>query len=163
MEEPIERRSNRSRKLIVPFDECITQFLGPSKPKTPVKPTKPTEKSTTKPSTQLPTPTTHATAPPTKSSIKPKPSVEPKASIEPKRPTKSSTKLFTKPSTKSPTKPPTLDPIEELCSQTEALDIKAKKEAKAKEIARLANLGLKGVIEEAKLPKDVVFEPFDPS
>jgi hypothetical protein len=70
--------------------------------------------------------------------------------------------------------PPTLDLIEQLYSQTEGLDIKeddeeptdndkkAKKKAKAKEITRLKKLGLQGVIEEAKLPKDVQFEPFDP-
>jgi hypothetical protein len=36
---------------------------------------------------------------------------------------------------------PSLDPIEELCSQVEELDIKAKKKAKAEEIARLTQLG----------------------
>ena len=30
------------------------------------------------------------------------------------------------------------------------------------EIARLKGLGLEGVMEEARLPKDVQFEPFDP-
>jgi len=53
-----------------------------------------------------------------------------------------------------------------LCSQTEELDIeedpKAKKKAKAAEIARLKGLGLEGVMEEARLLKDVQFEPFDP-
>jgi hypothetical protein len=55
---------------------------------------------------------------------------------------------------------PALDPIEELYSQVEELDIKAKKKAKAEEIARLTQLGFQGVIEEAKLPNDVQFEPF---
>ena len=53
-----------------------------------------------------------------------------------------------------------------MCSQTEGLDIeedpKAKKKAKVAEIARLKGLGLEGVMEEARLPKDVQFEPFDP-
>jgi hypothetical protein len=41
-------------------------------------------------------------------------------------------------------------------------DPKAKKKAKAAEIARLKALGLKGVIEEVKPLKDVQFEPFNP-
>jgi hypothetical protein len=53
-----------------------------------------------------------------------------------------------------------------LYSQTEELDIeedpKAKKKAKADEIARLKALGLKGVMEEVKPLKNVQFEPFDP-
>jgi hypothetical protein len=123
-----ERRSNRSRKPIVPFDELV-QSLGPSKPPTAPKPTeKPSEKPT-KPAT---TPTTKPTAKPTTKSTE---SAKPSALA---------------------------DPIEELCSGVEALDLKAQKKAKAAEIARLSKLGLKRVMEEAKLPKDVHFDPFDP-
>jgi hypothetical protein len=53
-----------------------------------------------------------------------------------------------------------LDPIAELCSQTKALDIKAKKKAKAEEVAQLSKLGFEDIKEKAKLPKDVEFEPF---
>ena len=61
--------------------------------------------------------------------------------------------------------PIVLDEFEELCSQIERLDIKdpkAKKKAKAAEIARLTTLGLQSVIEEAKLLKNIQFEAFDP-
>src|SRR6266487_5503499 len=63
--------------------------------------------------------------------------------------------------------PPTLvpvpiDPIDELCYGIEALDLKARKKAKAAEIVRLSKLGLKGVMEEAKQPNDVHFDQFDP-
>ncbi len=51
-----------------------------------------------------------------------------------------------------------MDPIEELCSQTEALDIKVKKKVKAEEVVRLTKLGLKGVMEEIKFIIDVLFE-----
>ena len=118
MAEPIERRSNRSRKPKVPFDEQYAQSLVPLEPSMASKPIKSTTKSTKKPP------------------------------------------LSTKPTTKSAANTPALDPIEELCSQVEELDIKAKKKAKAEEIARLTQLGFQGVIEEAKLPKDVHFEPF---
>jgi hypothetical protein len=78
-----ERRSNRSRKPTVPFDELV-QSLGPSKPPTAPKPTeKPSEK-----------------------------------------PTKPTTKPTTK-STKSAKPSALADPIEELCSGVEALDLKA--------------------------------------
>jgi Transposase IS4 len=126
MAEPTERRSNRSRKPIVHFDDQIAKSIGPSKPKGPVKPTKPTAKPTTNP-------TTNPTA---------------------------------KPTAKPIAKPSILDPIEQLCSQTEELDIeedpKVKKKAKAAEIARLTALGLQGVMEEAKPLKDVQFTAFDP-
>jgi hypothetical protein len=121
MAEPTERRSNRSRKPIVHFDDQIAESIGHSKPKNPVKPTK----STAKP--------------------------------------------ITKPTAKPTAKPTILDPIEQLCSQTEELDIredskdsKAKKKAKAAEMARLKALGLEGVMEEVKSLKDVQFEPFNP-
>jgi hypothetical protein len=120
MAEPIERRSNRSKKPIVPFDEQYAQSLVPSEPSIAPK-AKPVKSAT-------------------KSTKKPPPS--------------------TKPTTKSAANTPVSDPIEELCSQVEELDIKAKKKAKAEEIARLTQLGFQGVMEEAKLPKDVQFEPF---
>ena len=129
MAEPIERRSNRSRKPKVHFDDQIAESIGPSKPSKPSKspkgPAKPTEsiiKSTTKPLN-----------PSARASASAKPSISTEHSI--------------------------LDPIEQLCSQTEELDIeedpKAKKKAKAVEIARLLGLGLKGVIEEVKPLKDI--------
>ena len=136
MAEPIERRSNRSRKPKVHFDDQIAESIGPSKPSKPSKspkgPAKPTEsiiKSTTKPLN-----------PSARASASAKPSIS--------------------------TEPSILDPIEQLCSQTEELDIeedpKAKKKAKAVEIAHLEGLGLKGVIEEVKPLKDVQFDPFNP-
>jgi hypothetical protein len=124
MAEPTQRRSNRSRKPIVHFDDQIAESIGPSKPPKPPK----------------------GPANPTKPTVKPiaKPTAKPSISIEPSIP----------------------DPIEQLCSQTEELDIeedpKAKKKAKAVEIARLKELSLKGVMEEAKPLKDVQFEPFNP-
>ena len=39
---------------------------------------------------------------------------------------------------------------------------KAKKKAKAEEISRLSKLSLDSIMEEAKDPKDVLFEPFVP-
>jgi hypothetical protein len=133
MAEPTERRSNRSRKPIVHFDDQIAESIGHSKPKGPVKPTKSTTKPTTKPTAK---PTANLTAKPT-----------------------------TKPTTKPTLNLSILDPIEQLCSQTEELDIKAlkaKKKAKAAEMARLTALGLQGVMEEAKPLKEVQFEAFDP-
>jgi hypothetical protein len=50
--EPIERRSNRSRKPKVHFDNQIAESIGPSMPsksKGPAKPTKSTTKPTAKP------------------------------------------------------------------------------------------------------------------
>src|SRR5436305_8096074 len=61
--------------------------------------------------------------------------------------------------------------IEQLCGQIEGLDLeedilrpnnKAKKKAKAEEISRLSKLSLDSIMEEAKDPKDVLFEPFLP-
>jgi hypothetical protein len=107
MAEPTERRSNRSRKPIVHFDDQIAESIRLSKPSKP-----------------------------------PKPTVKPSISIKPSIP----------------------DPIEQLCSQTDELDIeedpKAKKKSKAVEIAQFTQLGFQGVMEEAKLLKDVQFEPF---
>jgi hypothetical protein len=54
-----------------------------------------------------------------------------------------------------------VDPIEELCIGVEGLVLKVQKKAKTAEIARLSKLGLTGVMEEAKPPKDVHFGPFD--
>ena len=121
--EPIERRSIRSRKPKVHFDDQIAQSLGPSKsskaPKALPKPIKPTAKS-----------------------LKPSPIAS------------------------TSTEPFVLDIVEDLCSQIEGLyieeDLKAKKKAKAAEIARLKGLGLDGVLKEARPLKDVQFEPFDP-
>ena len=119
MAEPIERRSTRLRKPKSHFDNQISQSSRPSKPSKAPK----------------------AVEPPTKPSIKLKPSSKPKPSTKP------STKLSAKPSIRTSA----LDPIEQLCSQTEGLDIedidttndkKAKKKAKAEEVARLIKLGL---------------------
>ena len=99
-------------------------------------------------STRLRKPKTHFDNQISQSSRPSKPSKAPKA-VEP--PTELSTKPSTKPSAKPCTKPSALDPIEQLCSQTEGLDIedidttndkKAKKKAKAEEVARLIKLGL---------------------
>jgi hypothetical protein len=125
MAEPIERRSNRSRKPKVHFDDQIAESIGPSKPSKPLK----SPKCPAKPLN-----------PSARASTSAKPSIS--------------------------TEPSILDPIEQLCSQMEELDIeedpKAKKKAKAVEIARLEGLGLKGVIEEVKPLKDVQFEPLNP-
>ena len=126
MAEPTERRSNRTRKPIVYFDDQIAESIKPSKPSKPPKdPKKPTAKPLN--------PFARASA-----------SAKPFISTEPSIP----------------------DPIEQLCSQTDELDIeedpKAKKKAKAVEIARLGALGLKGAMKEAKPLKDVQFEPFNP-
>jgi hypothetical protein len=124
MAKPTERRSNRSRKPNVPFDEQYAQSLVPLEPSIASKPVKSATKSTKKPPP--------CTKPP----------------------------LSTKPTSKLAANTPSSDLIEELCSQVEELDIKAKKKAKAEEIARLIQLGFQGVIKEAKLLKDVHFEPF---
>jgi len=57
----------------------------------------------------------------------------------------------------STTEPTNLGAIQGLCSRIEGLEIneKAKKKAKAKEIARLTTLDLKSIIEAAKPPKEV--------
>lgn len=154
MSEPAERRSNRSRKPIVYFDDLIAQSSGPSKSskalKAPAKPTESSAKPSAHPTTQ---PTAQAS---TKLPAKPsaRPTTQPTA--------QASTKLPAKPFANAP-KPsasaPDLDPIAELCSQTEALDIKAKKKAKQEEVTWLTKLGLKGVIEEVKPLRDVQFEP----
>jgi hypothetical protein len=132
MAEPIERRPTRSRKPKVHFDDQIAQSLGPSK------------------SSRAPKALAKPTAKPLKPPATASTSTEPFASTEPL----------------ASTEPFDLDAVEQLCSQTEGLDIeedpKAKKKAKAAEIARLKGLGLEGVMEEARLPKDVQFEPFDP-
>jgi hypothetical protein len=133
MAEPSDRRSNRARKPIVHFDDIIAQSLVPLKPSQ--KPTKPT-----------------------------KPLAKP---AKPTKPTKPSPKS-TPPTLAIPSAEPLVsdDAVEELGSQLEGLDIeedpKAKKKAKAAEIARLTTLGLQGVMEEAKPLKEVQFEAFDP-
>jgi hypothetical protein len=141
MAEPKERRSNRSRKPKIHFDE-IAQPSGPSKPSKPLsKPSKAPSKPSTAPNASTkPTPTTKPTE-------KPPPTAKSNA----------------KPS-KSPTNLPISDPVEDLYSQTAKLDIKAdikaKKQAKLAEIARLSKLGFQGVLEEIKPLKEVEFEPF---
>jgi len=116
MEDPNQRRSNRSRKPTVPYDERIAQSLDLS---------------------------THCSVS--------KPSKKPTA-----KPTESAKSI---PLTLAPV---LIDAIDELCDGIEELDLKAKKKAKADEIGRLSKLGLKKVMEEAKNPKDVHFDPFDP-
>src|SRR6266498_3083287 len=129
MAESTERRSNRSRKPKVHFDDQILQSSKPSKPSSASKAVIISTKaaiSSAKPSTKPST----------------KPSIEPSTSTE--LSTEPSTKLSTKPSTK----PSTSGPIQQLCTQTEELDIeeneetasdkKAKKKVKAEEIARLS-------------------------
>jgi hypothetical protein len=130
MAEPLDRRSTRSRKPKVHFDDQIAQSLVLSKSskqsKAPTKPTKPTENP-------------------------------PKPAKNPTKPTPASSLASLS----------ILDDIEQLCIQTEELDIKeedpkAKKKAEVAEIARLTSLGLEGVMEEVKPLKDVQFEPFKP-
>ena len=89
-----------------------------------------------------------------------KPSKLPKGPTEPTaKPLNPSTKVSASLKPSTPTEPSILDLIEQLYSQTEELDIeedpKAKKKAKAVEIARLKALGLKAVMEEVKPLKDV--------
>jgi hypothetical protein len=127
MAKPSDRRSTRSRKPKVHFDDQIAQ-----------------------------------------SSVSSKPSKQPKAPTKPTKPT-NPTKKTPKPTLASSSAAPSIpdDIIEQLCTQIEELDIeeedpKAKKKAKAAEIARLTSLGLEGVMEEVKPLKDVQFEPFKP-
>ena len=98
MAEPLNRRSGRSRKPIVHFDDKIVQSQAPTKPAKPAKSAKPAPKSKKPPTL------------PTEASL---------AECDD-------------------------DVVEELCSQTQDLDIwdnlKAKKKAKATEIARLTTL-----------------------
>jgi hypothetical protein len=119
MAEPIDRRSTRSRKPKIHFDE-IVQSSGPSKPSTASKKSSIALKKPSKPS-----PATKSSETPLESSIG----------------------------------PPILDLVEDLCSQTAKLDIKAKKKAKSDEIRRLTKLGFQGVLEEIKPLKEVEYEP----
>jgi hypothetical protein len=128
MAEPLDRRSMRSRKPTVHFDDKIAQSLVSAKPAKPAKPTKPTKP------TELAQKSKKPPAPPTQASL---------AECD--------------------------DVVEELCSQTQELDIrddrddlKTKMKAKAVEIARLTTLSLQGIMEEAKPLKEVQFEAFDP-
>jgi hypothetical protein len=107
MEDPNQRRSNRSRKPTVPYDERIAQSLDLS---------------------------THCSVS--------KPSKKPTA-----KPTESAKSI---PLTLAPV---LIDAIDELCDGIEELDLKAKKKAKADEIGRLSKLGLKKVMEEAKIQR----------
>jgi hypothetical protein len=96
IDEPIDRRSNRSRKPKIYFNEII-QSSGPSKP---------------------------SNAPKKPSTIQ-KPSKTFKGSTKPPPTAKSSKTPLETPL--DPLDPQILNPIEELCSQTAELDIKAKK------------------------------------
>jgi hypothetical protein len=93
----------------------------------------------------------------------PKSSRAPKPTAKPLKPPATAS-ASTEPSISA--EPSIPDPVEQLCSQTEELDIeedpKAQKKAKAIELARLKALGLKGVMEEVKPLKDVQFKPFNP-
>jgi hypothetical protein len=129
MAEPPDRRSNRSRKPKIHFDE-IVQTPGPSKP---------------------------SAAPKNPSAAPKKPSKTSKASTKPPPTTKSSKKPLETPL--DPPDPPILDLIEELCSQTAELDIKAKKRAKTDEILRLKGLGFQGVLKEIKPLEEIEYEP----
>jgi hypothetical protein len=129
MDEPTEQRSNRSRKPKIHFDE-IVQSSGPSKPSNALKKPPAVPKNPSKTSKGS------TKAPPTAKSSK----------------TLSETPLDT-------LDPPILDSIEELCSQTAELDIKAKKKAKSDEISRLTKLGFQGVLEEIKPLKEIKYKP----
>jgi hypothetical protein len=100
-----------------------------------------------------------------------KPAKAPKSTKSATKSTKSAKSTKSTQKSKNPTAQPTQVPesdgeIEELCSQTQDLDIeddpKEKKKAKAAEIACLNRLSLQKVIEEAKPLEEVKFEAFDP-
>ena len=134
MDEPTDRRSDRSRKPKIHFDE-IVQSSGPSKPSNTLK----------KPSVTLKKPLTAS-----------------KVFTKPLPTTKSSKKPLKTPL--DPPDLLILDLIKELCSQTAELDIKAKKKvekkAKSDEISRLAKLGFQGVLKKIKPLKEIEYEPF---
>jgi Transposase IS4 len=133
MDEPIERRSNRSRKPKIHFDE-IVQSSGPSNP---------------------------SNAPKKPSAVPKKPSKTSEGSTK-APPIAKSSKTHLKTPLETPLNtldPPILDPIKELCSQIAELDIKAKKKAKSDEISRLTKLGFQGVLEEIKPLKEIEYEP----
>jgi hypothetical protein len=135
MAEPLDRRSMRSRKPTVHFDDKIAQSLVPPKPTKPTKPpTKPAKarKPTKNPAKSTPPP---PAIPPT--------IVTPLA--EPLVPDDAVEELCSQ--------------IEGLDIEE---DLKAKKKAKAAKVARLTTLGLQSIMEEAKPLKDVQFEAFDP-
>jgi hypothetical protein len=102
---------------------------------------------------------------PSKPSVVPKPIARPtKPTAKPAtKPTSKPTKLSSTPIAPSSTEPTHLSAIEEICSGIEGLELdeKAKKKAKAEEMARLTTLNLKSIMEEAKPPKEVQFEPFN--
>jgi hypothetical protein len=117
--EPIERKSNQSRKPKVYFDDQIAESIGLSKPLKSKGPTKPT-KSIIKPIVKPLNPSARA-------SISTEPSI--------------------------------LDPIKQLYSQTEELDIKedpkTKKKTKTIEIVYLKTFGLENIIKEIKPLKNI--------
>jgi hypothetical protein len=130
MDEPTDRRSNRSRKPKIHFDD-IVQSSGPSKP---------------------------SNAPKKLSAAPKKPPAAPKKPSETSKAlTKPSEKPSEKPSDLLDL--PILDPIKELCSQTAKLNIKAKKKAKSDEMSRLIKLGFQGVLKEIKPLKEIKYEP----
>jgi cytochrome c5 len=97
--------------------------------------------------------------------------IVPKQPAKPAKAPKSTKSAKSTQKSKNPAAQPTQVPesdgvIEELCNQTQDLDIKdgpkEKKKAKAAEIARLNRLSLQKVMEEAKPLEEVKFEAFDP-
>ena len=165
-----------ARKPVVHFGDEIAQYPGHSKPSRPPKaPVKPT--TATQPIAQS-SASSVSTAEP---AVEPNPSPDPISSVKSKAfakgPAKRPTKTPAKASAKVPAKAvaQSLPSIEQLCSQTEQLDIedddeeqltgndkKGKKKAKAEEKKCLKRLDLQGIMEEVKLPEDVKFDPFDP-
>jgi hypothetical protein len=94
------------------------------------------------------------------------PAKAPKSAKSAAKSTKSTKSTWSKTLAAQPTQVPESDNvIEELCNQTQDLDIKdgpkERKKAKAAEIARLTRLSLQNIIEEAKPLEDVKFEAFD--
>ena len=103
--------------------------------------------------------------------IAPAEPAKPAKALKSTKSTTKSTKSTKSTQSKTPTAQPTQVPesddvIEELCNQTQDLDIedglKEKKKVKAAEIAHLTRLSLQNIIEEAKPLEDVKFDPFDP-
>ena len=92
-----------------------------------------------------------------------KPSVAPKTPARHRKPAAKPTKPTKSSIPPSTTEPTNLSAIQDLCSGIEELEIdgKAKKKAKAEEMARLTTLDLKSIMEEAKPLKEVQFEPFN--
>src|SRR5436305_10823643 len=60
------------------------------------------------------------------------------------------------------TEPTTLDPVDEICSQIEELNIKARKKAKEVEITQLTKLSFQHILDKIKPLESVEFELFLP-